>query len=129
AAQAVPGPLFTFGAYLGTVVSPTPHGLAGAALGLISLFLPGVLILLGTLPFWETFRRRSGAHALLAGINAAVVGILAAALYNPVWTNSVTSAGDALLALIGFTLLSAWRAPPLLIVVLTALGSIALTRL
>ena len=86
AAQAVPGPLFTFSAYLGTVVNTTPHGLAGAALGLVGIFLPGVLILLGTLPFWDTFRKRAFAQAMMRGVNAAVVGLLGAALYNLVWT-------------------------------------------
>ena len=82
AAQAVPGPLFTFAAYLGAVVGPSPHGLAGAALGLIAIFLPGMLILVGTLPFWESFRKRAEAQAIMRGVNATVVGLLAAALYN-----------------------------------------------
>ena len=89
AAQAVPGPLFTFAAYLGAVVEPTPHGVAGAALGLVGIFLPGILILLGTLPFWDMFRKRAGAQAVMRGVNAAVVGLLGAALYNPVWTSAV----------------------------------------
>ena len=93
AAQAVPGPLFTFAAYLGAVVKPSPHGVAGAALGLIGIFLPGILILLGALPFWETFRQRAGAQAVMRGINAAVVGLLGAALYNPVWTSIGQDAG------------------------------------
>lgn len=128
AAQAVPGPLFTFAAYLGTIVSPSPHGLAGAVLGLIGIFLPGVLILLGTLPFWETFRQRAGARAMMGGVNAAVVGLLGAALYSPVWTSSVRTPGDFALALVGFVLLTVWRAPPLLVVILTALGGIALAK-
>jgi chromate transporter len=128
AAQAVPGPLFTFAAYLGTVVRLTPHGIEGAALGLVSLFLPGVLILLGTLPFWESFRRRTGARAIMAGVNAAVVGILAAALYNPVWTASVGTIGDFALALIGLALLMLWRTPPLLVVIFSALGGIVLAH-
>ena len=126
AAQAVPGPLFTFAAYLGTVVKPSPHGIAGAALGLIGIFLPGILILLGTLPFWETFRRRASAQAIMRGINAAVVGLLGAALYNPVWTSSVKTPGDFGVALVGFVLLTVWRAPPLLVVIVGALGGIAL---
>ena len=89
AAQAVPGPLFTFAAYLGTVVAPEPHGLAGAVLGLVGIFLPGMLVLLGALPFWDSFRRRAGAQAMMRGVNAAVVGVLGAALYNPVWTTTV----------------------------------------
>ncbi len=126
AAQAVPGPLFTFAAYLGAVVKPSPHGVAGAALGLIGIFLPGILILLGTLPFWETFRKRAGAQAVMRGINAAVVGLLGAALYNPVWTSSVKTPGDFGVALVGFVLLTVWRAPPLLVVIVGALGGIAL---
>ena len=126
AAQAVPGPLFTFAAYLGTVVGPTPHGLAGAALGLIGIFLPGILILLGTLPFWDSFRRRTGAQAMMRGVNAAVVGLLGAALYNPVWTSSVKGPEDFGIALVGFVLLMAWRAPPLLVVVISALGGMTL---
>ena len=126
AAQAVPGPLFTFAAYLGTVVKPSPHGVAGAVLGLIGIFLPGILILLGTLPFWETFRKRAGAQAVMRGINAAVVGLLGAALYSPVWTSSVKTPGDFGVALVGFVLLTVWRAPPLLVVIVGALGGIAL---
>jgi chromate transporter len=128
AAQAVPRPLFTFGAYLGTVVNVSPHGLAGAALGLIGIFLPGILILLGTLPFWETFRQRTVAQAAMRGVNAAVVGLLVAALYNPVWTSSVRTPGDFGLALVGFVLLTAWRAPPLLVVVISALGGVMLAQ-
>jgi chromate transporter len=126
AAQAVPGPLFTFSAYLGAIVELSPHGIVGAAVGLVSLFLPGVLILLGTLPFWTLLRRRAAARSALAGVNAAVVGILAAALYNPVWTNSVATAADVGLVTIGFALLVLWRAPPLLVVILTALGAVLL---
>ncbi|MFZ0776597.1 MAG: chromate efflux transporter [Xanthobacteraceae bacterium] len=126
AAQAVPGPLFTFAAYLGAVVKPSPHGVAGAALGLIGIFLPGILILLGALPFWETFRKRAGAQAVMRGINAAVVGLLGAALYNPVWTSSVKTPGDFGVALVGFVLLTVWRAPPLLVVIVGGLGGIAL---
>jgi chromate transporter len=128
AAQAVPGPLFTFAAYLGAVVRPSPHGLTGAALGLIGIFLPGVLILIGTLPFWESFRRRAGAQAVMRGVNAAVVGLLGAALYNPVWTSSVKTPGDFGIALVGFVLLTVWRAPPLVVVVISALGGIALAQ-
>jgi chromate transporter len=126
AAQAVPGPLFTFAAYLGAVVEPAGHGIGGAALGLFGIFLPGVLILLGTLPFWDGFRQRVGAQAAMRGINAAVVGLLGAALYDPLWISSVKSSGDFALALAGFVLLTAWRAPPLIVVILGALGGIAL---
>jgi chromate transporter len=125
AAQAVPGPLFTFAAYLGAVVEPA-HAIAGAALGLLGIFLPGFLVLLGILPFWDVFRQRVGAQAIMRGINAAVVGLLGAALYNPLWISSVKSSGDFALALIGFVLLTAWRAPPFIVVILSALGGIAL---
>ena len=126
AAQAVPGPLFTFAAYLGTVVRPTPHGIPGAALGLFGIFLPGILILLGALPFWDSLRKRVAAQAAMRGVNAAVVGLLGAALYNPLWTSSVKTPGDFGLALVGFILLTVWRVPPLLVVVVSALGGMAL---
>jgi chromate transporter len=126
AAQAVPGPLFTFAAYLGAVVREPPNGVAGAVLGLIGIFLPGILILIGTLPFWDTFRKRAGAQAMMRGVNAAVVGLLGAALYNPVWTSSVRTPGDFGIALVGFVLLTVWRAPPLFVVIISALGGIAL---
>jgi len=128
AAQAVPGPLFTFAAYLGAVVGPSPHGLAGAALGLIAIFLPGMLILIGTLPFWEALRKRPGAQAMMRGINAAVVGLLGAALYNPVWTSSVKTPGDFGIALVGFVLLTAWRAPPLVVVGIGAVSGLAFAQ-
>jgi chromate transporter len=126
AAQAVPGPLFTFAAYLGAVSTRWPLGIAGAALGTAGIFLPGILILLGTLPFWDTLRQLDGAQAAMRGVNAAVVGLLGAALYNPLCVNSIRSSGDFALALTGFVLLTAWRAPPLLVVVLGALAGIAM---
>ena len=126
AAQAVPGPLFTFAAYLGFVVRPEPNGLAGAALGLVGIFLPGILILIGTLPFWDAFRVRPRAQAAMRGVNAAVVGLLGAALYNPVWITSVRTPADFAVALVGFVLLVIWRAPPLLVVAVSAIGGIAL---
>ncbi len=126
AAQAVPGPLFTFAAYLGAVANPSPHGVAGAVLGLIGIFLPGILVLLGTLPFWDALRQKTGAQAMMHGVNAAVVGLLGAALYNPVWTSSVQAPGDFAVALVGFVLLTAWRAPPLVVVVVSAIGGVLL---
>jgi chromate transporter len=129
AAQAVPGPLFTFAAYLGTVVAPEPHGLAGAALGLLGIFLPGILVLIGTLPFWDAFRNRAGAQAMMRGVNAAVVGVLGAALYDPVWTTTVHSPRDVAVALAGFVLLVAWRAPPLVVVAFSAAAGMAMALL
>lgn len=124
AAQAVPGPLFTFAAYLGAVVTPEPHRLAGAALGLIGIFVPGILILLGTLPFWDSFRQRASAQAMMRGVNAAVVGLLGAALYSPVWTGTVKAPADFGIALVGFVLLTVWRAPPLVVVAFSAMAGI-----
>jgi chromate transporter len=127
AAQAIPGPLFSFAAYLGAVVSVSPHGLPGAALGLVAIFLPGMLLILGVLPFWESLRRRSGAQAIMRGINAAVVGVLAAALYNPLWTTSVHSSADFGVAMLCFVLLTAWRVSALWVVIAgAALGGMIL---
>lgn len=129
AAQAIPGPLFTFAAYLGAVVNQPPRGIVGAALGLFGIFLPGVLILLGTLPFWHAFRKRMSAQAAMRGVNAAVVGLLAAALYSSVWTSAVKTRGDFAIALLGFILLTVWRTPPLVVVAVSAIGGIALTAI
>jgi chromate transporter len=129
AAQAVPGPLFTFAAYLGAVMEPPPNGLPGAALGLVTIFLPGILLHLGTLPFWESFRRRTGTQAVMRGINAGVVGLLGAALYSPIWTSSVRGPADFAVVLVGFILLMAWKAPPVLVVAVSALGGAAFALL
>ena len=128
ATQAVPGPLFTFACYLGAVASPASHRVAGAFLGLVGIFLPGMLILLGTLPFWAQFRVQANAQGFMRGLNAAVVGLLGAALYHPIWTSSVKTTADIAVALIGFALLTAWRAPPILIVTLGAAAGVVLTR-
>ncbi len=120
AAQAVPGPLFTFAAYLGAVMTLEPNGWVGAILCLVAIFLPSFLLVIGALPFWEHLRRRTGARAALAGVNAAVVGLLLAALYNPIWTVGIKSAGDFILASAAFLLLFMWRTPPWLVVVLSA---------
>ncbi|NPV25115.1 chromate efflux transporter [Bradyrhizobium sp. 81013] len=127
AAQAVPGPLFTFAAYLGTIVAPQPHGIIGAILGLLGIFLPGMLVLLAALPLWDSFRKRAGAQAMMRGINAAVVGVLGAALYDPVWTSTVHGPKDFAVALVGFLLLVAWRAPPLVVVAFSAGAGVVMT--
>lgn len=126
AAQAVPGPLFTFAAYLGAAAGPEPNGIAGAAVSLVAIFLPGLLAVLGALPFWERFQRLTVAQAVMRGVNAAVVGLLASALYNPVWVSAVRTRADFGVALVGFVLLSAWRAPPLLVVICSALCGAAI---
>jgi chromate transporter len=122
AAQAVPGPLFTFTAYLGAVSGPSPNGWIGATVCLLAVFLPSFLLVVGALPFWEELRRRPAAQAALRGVNAAVVGLLLAALYNPVWTAGILGPGDFALAVAAFLLLFMWQAPPWLVVVLSALG-------
>ncbi|NOJ49979.1 chromate efflux transporter [Bradyrhizobium archetypum] len=120
-AQAVPGPLFTFAAYLGAVTGPAPNGLAGAVIALVALSLPGLLLVYGMLPFWDALRLRPTAQAAMRGTNAAVVGILGAALYNPVWTSAVLSPRDFAVALAGFLLLTIWKLPPWIVVVLLAM--------
>jgi chromate transporter len=128
AAQAIPGPLFTFAAYLGAVVGPTPHGVPGAMLGLVGIFLPGMLILIGTLPFWNILRARAETQAVMRGINAAVVGLLGAALYNPVWVSSIKTMGDFGMALFGVAMLTVCRVRPLLVVIVVAVAGIALSQ-
>jgi chromate transporter len=105
---------------------PEPNGLAGAAIALIGVFLPGLLLVVGALPFWDAFRTRSLAQAAMRGTNAAVVGILGAALYDPVWTSAVRTPYDFAVALTGFVLLTVWKAPPWVVVVLTAAAGVAL---
>jgi chromate transporter len=119
-AQAVPGPLFTFAAYLGAVMNAPPNGLAGAAISLVALLLPGMLLVYGMLPFWDAMRTRPTAQAAMRGTNAAVVGVLGAALYNPVWTGAVTTQRDFALALLGFLLLTVWKVPSWMVVALLA---------
>jgi chromate transporter len=129
AAQAVPGPLFTFSAYLGTVMGPEPNGLPGALLTLLAIFLPSFLLVTGALPFWDLLRSVPVFQSALKGINAAVVGLLLAALYNPVWTSAIYSPADFGLGLIAFGLLMFWKFPPWLVVVLTAIAAEALARI
>jgi len=126
AAQAVPGPLFTFSAYLGAVSSAGPGGVAGAALALAAIFAPGFLVLTGVLPFWDAVRSKPRVRAAMRGANAAVVGILGAALYAPVFTTAVTGAGSFLLAVVGFVLLTAFRVPAWAVVVVGAVGGVVL---
>jgi chromate transporter len=128
ATQAVPGPLFTFSAYLGAVMSSEPNGWTGAFLALIAIFLPSFLLVIGALPFWDLLRSVRMFQSALKGINAAVVGLLLAALYNPVWTSAIYSPADFGLGLIAFALLMFWKFPPWLVVVLTAVGAEALAR-
>lgn len=124
AAQAVPGPLFTFAAYLGTVMGPAPNGWIGGLICLVAIFLPSFLLLIGVLPFWETLRRRPGVQSALRGINAAVVGLLLAALYNPVWTNAIFGPADFAIGILAFLLLALWAVPAWLVVIFGAAAAI-----
>lgn len=129
AAQAVPGPLFTFSAYLGTAMQPTPHGWIGGLICLLAIYLPSFLLLLGVLPFWDSLRRQIAVQAALRGVNAAVVGLLLAALYTPIWTSAVNSPRDFGIGLVAFLLLVFWKLPPWLVVILGALGTQAVAML
>jgi chromate transporter len=126
AAQAVPGPLFSFAAYLGALVPAQggtwPGGWAGGLLALVAIFLPGFLLVVGVLPFWERWRHRAGVRAAVAGVNAGVVGLLLAALYDPVWTSAIHGRADFGLALAAFGLLVWGRVSPLAVVPLGALA-------
>ena len=129
AAQAVPGPLFTFAAYLGTVLTTAPNGWLGALICLLAIFAPSFLLVIGALPFWESLRRLRRVQTALLGVNAAVVGLLLAALYNPVWTSAIHTAADFALALAAFTLLVFWKVPAWLVVLLTAAGGWGLSTM
>jgi chromate transporter len=127
-AQAVPGPLFTFAAYLGAAMSPAPNGVVGALIALVAIFLPSMLMAYGALPWWGLLRSRRGAQAALRGVNAAVVGILLAALYKPVWTTAILKPEDFVLGLGAFALLVFWRCPPWLVVALTGVTGALLVQ-
>jgi chromate transporter len=129
AAQAVPGPLFTFAAYLGAIMGPEPNGWQGALLCIVAIFLPAFLLTIGVLPFWDDLRRFKAVRAALVGVNAAVVGLLLAALYHPVWTSAIKVPADFGLGLAAFALLVFWKTPPWLVVLLSALAGWGLERL
>jgi len=129
ATQAVPGPLFTFSAYLGAVMGPEPNGWTGAFLALVAIFLPSFLLVVGALPFWDILRSAPVFQSALKGINAAVVGLLLTALYKPVWTSAIYSPADFGLGLVAFGLLMFWKCPPWLVVILTALGGEVISRI
>lgn len=128
AAQALPGPLFTIAAYLGAVRALPPNGLIGGLLALVAIFLPAVLLIYGTLPFWEVLRSQSKLRTAVAGVNAAVVGILLAALVTPVIPSAIHSPLDVAVALLAFLLLTSWRLPPWLVVSATAVTGALYSR-
>jgi chromate transporter len=123
AAQAVPGPLFSFAAFLGAAMIDPPNGVAGALLCLVAIYLPSCLLVLAVLPFWSELRARPRAQGALKGVNSAVVGLLLAALYNPVWTGAIFSGVDFGLAIMAFLLLAIWKTPPWAVVVFGALAA------
>ncbi len=129
AAQAVPGPLFAFAAYLGALLGPAPNGFTGAVLALFALFLPGFLLLVGVLPFRDRLRSMPRAQSMMQGANAAVVGVLGAALYSPVFTSAIGDLRDLALALACFLLLAIWKAPSWQVVAIAAMGGIGLAWL
>jgi chromate transporter len=116
----VPGPLFTFAAYLGTMAK----GIIGAIVATIAIFLPAFLLIMGALPFWSSIRKNTYVQGALIGINASVVGILLAALYNPLWTSAIIVPADFALAVILFVMLVFWKLPPWMIVIAGILGGI-----
>ena len=120
ATQAMPGPIFTFAAFLGAVETPRPNGWLGALIATVSIFASSFLLVGGLLPFWDTLRHRFRIRAALQGVNAAVVGVLLAALFTPIWTGAVHVAADFGLALVAFLLLTLWAMPPWLVVLLGA---------
>jgi chromate transporter len=128
-AQAVPGPLFTFAAYLGTVAQGEPSGWAGGLLALLAIFLPAFCLALGPLPFWDVLRAKPAIRSAMSGINAVVVGILLAALYDPIFISAVRGPADFALALAAFGLLAFWKVPPLWVVLFAAVGAEAATAL
>jgi chromate transporter len=126
AAQAVPGPLFTFAAFLGAARGPWPNGVEGAAIALVAIFLPGALLVYASLPFWNMFRQHSAFQRALSGINACVVGILLAALYLTIWTQTVHQVSDFGVVLVAFALLTVWKCPPWQVVIVGAVAGAAL---
>lgn len=122
-AQAIPGPLFTFSAYLGAVANISPNGWIGGGISLLAAFLPSFLLIVGVVPFWETLRRFPKIRQSMLGINASVVGILLAALYQPVFTSAVFSAKDFALVVIGFLLLENWKLPSWIVVLFSVMVS------
>ena len=117
ATQAMPGPLFTFAAFLGASMTAPPSGWIGGLIALITIFVPSFLLVLGALPFWESLRQNLRTQAALSGINASVVGLLLAALYQPVWASAILSAQDFALALLALVALMFWKLPPWLVVI------------
>jgi len=129
AAQAVPGPLFSFAAYLGAIQTPAPNGIPGAVIALVAIYLPSFLLIFGTLPFWHWLRRSPSFGKALAGTNAVVVGLLLAALYTPIWTSAITGVLDVVVAAVALAALATGRVPPIVVVVACAIVGELMTLL
>ena len=127
ATQAVPGPLFTFSAFLGTVMTTPPNGLTGGLITLLAIFLPAFFLAIGPLPFWDILRQRSDLQSVLQGVNAAVVGLLLSALYDPIWTSTIHEPLDFALASTALGMLMLWKLPPWAVVTLSALAGAAVS--
>jgi len=127
ASQAIPGPMFAFSAFLGSVMLPADNALLTATTALVFIFLPGFLLVAGVLPFWQAVSHNTAASNAIAGVNAAVVGLLAAALYDPIFTTGISGPSDLAIALVGFGMLVAWRVSPLLVVLWCVVASVLLT--
>ena len=112
----MPGPIFTFAAFLGAVEAPAPNGVSGALMATVAIFLPSFFLVAGLLPFWDRLRHRPAVQAAMRGVNAAVVGVLLAALYDPIWTGTLHNAADFGFGLVAFLLLTLWAAPPWMVV-------------
>jgi chromate transporter len=122
----MPGPIFTFAAFLGAVEVPNPNGWIGALVATVSIFASSFLLVGGLMPFWDTLRHRTSVRAALRGVNAAVVGVLLAALFTPIWTGAVHNSGDFGLGLVAFLLLTLWSVPPWIVVLMGAAAGQAL---
>jgi chromate transporter len=127
ATQAVPGPLFTFAAFLGGSMKISPSGILGGSICLLAIFTPSFLLVVGALPFWEQLRRNARMQTALAGINSAVVGLLLAALFTPVWTSAIHKPQDFALSLVAFVALQFWKLPPWLVVIATGFAGWLIT--
>jgi len=127
AAQAVPGPMFAIASYLGALLPGANGGLLGATMATLAIFLPGFLLLAGVLPFWSRIVSRPSAARAVAGVNAAVVGLLAAAFYDPIWVTAIRHELDLAIALIGFLMAVSWRLSPLLVVLWCLVASAVTT--
>ena len=129
ATQAVPGPLFTFSAFLGTVMTLPPNGVVGALITLGAIFLPAFFLAIGPLPFWDILRQRPDLQSALKGVNASVVGLLLSALYDPIWTSTIQDPLDFALASAALGMLMLWKLPPWSVVILSALAGMAFNNL